>query len=158
MPGKVLRIFTCPTEGMRMKESFVIRALAGVGLEGDRYALKTGAFSESKPINVRHVTLITIEAIAEANSGLSAPFFPHNTRRNIITEGISPDELNVFVGKEFLVGAIRMRGVELAHPCARPSVLSGKPDFEKRFKNRGGLRAEILIGGYIFTQDAVRLI
>jgi MOSC domain-containing protein YiiM len=68
---------------------------------------------------------------------------------------MSAKELNMLVGKEFSIGNSRVRGIELCTPCERPSKLSGKSDFKKAFKNRGGLRVEILKTGKITLGDAI---
>lgn len=149
--GKVLFIYTCPDKGQPMQAKIQVNAIAGIGLEGDRYALGIGAWSKAR-VTVRHVSLIAVEAIAAANDELETPFSPWETRRNIVTEGI---DLNGLVGKCFTVGGVDMRGVELCDPCARPSKLAGKADFEEAFRERGGLRAEILSSGTISVGDDI---
>lgn len=151
--AKVLQIFTCDDKGKPMLVRDSIRALAGVGLEGDRYALGRGAYSKDKRQPLRHVSLVGIEAIAAANSTLETSFKPAETRRNILTKGI---DLNELVGVEFAVGEVAMRGVELCTPCARPSKLAEKPYFKQAFDDRGGLRAEILSSGLIAVNDSIR--
>lgn len=156
MPGKVLSIFICPNEGEPMREVQNVRALGGAGLEGDRYAKKTGTFSDSdenkeneKP---RHVTLISMEDIKAANSELDRPFKPEETRRNIVVEGI---DVNRLVNRRFRVGDVFMEGIELCEACDLPSKLSGKPDFKRAFRARGGVRAAIIINGTISVGDEV---
>lgn len=152
MNGKVLALYVSPEKGRAMEVRTSVYALAGIGLEGDRYALGQGAFSDAKRATVRHVSLISQEAIDEANAMLERPFDRSETRRNIVTQGA---DLNALVGKEFLVGPVRMRGIELCDPCQRPSKLAGKEGFEKAFPMRGGLRAEILSSGPIAVGDGI---
>ena len=127
-------------------------ALAGKGLEGDRYATGKGAYSRSKRETVRHVSLIAQEAIDEANRESGLDFQEAETRRNLVVEGV---DLNGLAGEIFLVGAVAMLGVELCEPCERPSRLSGKKGFGEAFRGRGGLRANVLSGGEILTGDGV---
>ena len=58
------------------------------------------------------------------------------------------------MGGRFKVGDVLMEGVELCEPCRRPPALVGRASdgeaFELAFKNRGGLRARIIIGGNIY--------
>lgn len=152
MPAQVLFIFVCPKAGQPMISVTSAHALPGVGLEGDRYALKLGAFSNSTRETIRHVSLIEIEAIREANASLIETFAPHETRRNIVTEGVP---LNRLVGKEFFVGQVKLRGVELCDPCERPSKLVPKPNFKSAFEGRGGLRAEVLTEGIIAVSMSI---
>jgi MOSC domain-containing protein YiiM len=151
--GKVISIFICPKAALPMKEVREVRAIAGAGLEGDRYARGEGAWSRSSPGKVRHVSLIAVEAISASNRNGGGPMFlASETRRNIVTEGV---DLNDLVGKEFRVAGVRMRGTEPCDPCVRPTVLSRKTGFRERFKNRGGLRAEILSDGVIRAGDDI---
>ncbi len=153
--AEVVSIFTAQDKGQPMVSHQLIQALAGVGLAGDRYANRRGAFSGAKARQtVRHVSLIAEEAIAAANAELDNPFAPEETRRNILTRGIN---LNELVGVEFSVGVVRMRGVELCDPCGRPANLAGKAYFDVAFADRGGLRAEVLSGGTINVGDAITI-
>ena len=153
----VLALYICPNQGMPMQFKTNVLALKGSGLDGDRYAQGKGAWSHAARTTIRHVTLIGQEAIEMANLELGlrdfAPFEPSETRRNILTSGI---ELNGLVGREFLVGVVLMRGVELADPCKRPSALVKKRGFDSAFIGRGGLRAEILTTGTILLGDDIR--
>ncbi len=131
-----------------MKKVQRVKAIEQLGLEGDRYAGERGAFSKSGRKVIRHVSLIEQEAIDRANKDSKIYFLPEDTRRNIVVRNFPLDGL---MGKEFMVGNVKMRGVEPCHPCQRPSKLSGKPDFEERFSGHGGLRAEVLTTGLIFA-------
>ena len=155
--GRVLKIFICPDKGQPMQEVKKVLALAGRGLEGDRYALGKGAWSNSTRKAVRHVSLISLEAIRLANLELEVPFLVHETRRNIITT-CTTDELNDLVGRMFRVGNVIMRGAELCDPCVRPSVITKKEGFDKAFFGRGGLRAEIRSSAEITIGDRIRVI
>lgn len=138
--GKITDIFIAPDKGEPMQSRERVRALAGWGLEGDRYAMGLGAFSSDKRQVIRHVTLIEEEAISESD------FSAEETRRNIVTRGIN---LNELIEVRFVVDEVWMRGVELCDPCGRPSKLSDKPGFKEAFDDRGGLRAEVLSSGII---------
>src|SRR4051812_2069387 len=90
-----------------------VRAVEGAGLDGDRYASRTGTFSD-RPGTGRHVTLIEAEAIAAVlREGL--PFEAAETRRNVVTAGVP---LNHLVDREFRVGDVVLRGMRLCEPCA----------------------------------------
>ncbi len=154
--GSVIRICICPDQGEPMSHVSRVEVLAYKGIIGDRYAAGRGAFSRSRPPKVRDVSLIAIEAIEAANKEAPVPFTDLDTRRNIVTLGIV--DLNQFVGKEFMVGNVRMLGTARCDPCARPSMLSGKPGFATAFKDRGGLRAQVLNDGEITVGDPIVMI
>lgn len=153
MSGQVTHIFISPNEGEQMQELQTVKAIEQLGLEGDRYAGERGAWSKSKRKVIRQVSLIEQEAIDRANASLQIHFLPGETRRNIV---VSDFPLNGLIGKEFMVGNVRMRGVELCDPCQRPSKLAGKSGFEESFAGYGGLRAEILTTGQISVGDTIR--
>lgn len=153
--ARVIGIYTSPEKGQKgvpMLSQRNVMAMAGIGLEGDRYASGEGAWShalgkDGQP-KVRHVSLIEQEAIAAANDelGEDLAYTAAETRRSLITEHL---RLNNLVGEVFWVGKVAMRGTELCDPCKRPEKLTGKPGFEAAFYMRGGLRAEILTNGLI---------
>jgi len=152
MNGKVLHICIAQDEGEPMREVEEVGVVEYAGLEGDRYAGLRGAFSRSGRKVIRHISIIEKEAIERANENRDAPFEPTDTRRNIVVSGI---RLNALVGKEFFIGKIRMKGVELCEPCDRPSKLCGKPGFKEAFAGFGGLRAEVLTSGVMKVGDAI---
>lgn len=143
--AKVVAIFISPVAGEAMQQIEEVEAIAGRGLEGDRYAKGEGSFGQV--LGKRQVTLI------------NSLFFPGSgfdyidCRRNIITEGV---ELMWLIGREFQIGAAKMRGVKYCDPCLRPSKLSNKKEsFKEAFFDRGGLLAEIIEGGLIKAGDSI---
>src|SRR5882724_12629624 len=75
-----------------------VQALPGIGLEGDRYALRSGTFW--KPLPDRELTLIEAEAIAALKHEYNLELAPGDARRNVITRGVA---LNHLVGKDFQI-------------------------------------------------------
>lgn len=122
----VRHIFVCPIAGLPMMPLITARALAGLGLEGDRYAIGKGTFSGTRH-NLRHVSLIGVNDFNAANSTLDVPFTLAETRRNLVIEG-AVDLLNL-IAREFWIGEVHMRGVEECTPCKRPAQLAQKADF-----------------------------
>ncbi len=126
-----------------------VRAQAGYGLEGDRYAREAGTFSKKSPAN--QLTLIEEEALVAAERDYSVAISAEETRRNLLTCGIA---LNHLVGREFSVGEVRLRGVKLCEPCGHLEKLTGK-EVIQALRHRGGLRAEILTDGLIKVGDVI---
>jgi MOSC domain-containing protein YiiM len=157
---RLLEIQIADDKGLPMRSVPSIKAIEGIGLEGDRYATGKGAFSNSKPPrNIdRHMSLIESEAIADVRTQENIDVTFADTRRNVLTIGI---RLNTLVGKQFYIGDVLVEGVELCDPCGRPGTLSGKEDVRARFKeafeNRGGLRVRVLGTGEIQQGDVIRL-
>jgi len=126
-----------------------VRALPGVGLEGDRYALKQGTFFKPQPDF--ELTLIEAEALEALERDYNVALAPGEARRNLVTRGVP---LNHLVGREFHVGAVKIRGIRLCEPCEHLQRLTGLPVI-KGLRHRGGLRAQILNEGVIHVGDVI---
>lgn len=127
------------------------RALAGHGLEGDRYARNAGTFSSRAARRPGFdLTLIAAEVVEELTAR-DARLDLASTRRNILTRGI---DVNALVGREFSVGEVRCRGLRLAEPCAHLERIAG-PGLLRPLIHRGGLRADVLSGGAIETGSLI---
>jgi MOSC domain-containing protein YiiM len=127
------------------------RAVAGIGLEGDRYALGIGYHSKSPGPGGRELTLIETETL-EALSALGVKLSAAGTRRNLATSGVP---LNHLVGREFWVGAVRLRGTRLCEPCKYLEGLT-QAGAMAALIHRGGLRAQILHDGLIRVGDIIK--
>ena len=127
-----------------------VQAIAGKGLEGDRYSTQAGTFSDNPNTAGRQVTLIESEAIEALERDHDYKLDLKDSRRNIVTRGVP---LNHLVGREFVVGDVRMRGVRLCEPCNHAF-----PDDKARLAltHWGGLRADILNDGVIRVGDTVQ--
>lgn len=148
--GRVISIHMAPAAGAPMQSAESVRAIAGQGLEGDRYFTKQGTYSAT-PGAVRDVTLIETEAVEAMNAKLSTAFAPGAMRRNIVTRGVP---LNHLVGHEFHVGEVWLRGERLCQPCTYLESLT-QAGVKAAMQHRAGLRAEILAGGTIRPGDAI---
>ncbi|MEX0664076.1 MAG: MOSC domain-containing protein [Acidimicrobiia bacterium] len=150
--GRVVGIYVAPSEGAPMEARDEVRALAGKGLEGDRYAIEAGTYSGKRIEDAqRAVTLIEREAVQGADAEHGIELAEGETRRNIVTEGV---RLNDLVGQEFLVGGVHLRGFDLSHPCTYLEEQT-RPGVRKALVDRGGLRAEILDDGPIRVGDTI---
>ncbi len=123
--------------------------IPGVGIEGDRYALKQGTFYKPEPDF--ELTLIEAEAIEALQREYSVELSAPEARRNIVTRNVP---LNHLVGKEFTIGEVRIRGIRLCEPCDHLQRVTGKQSI-KGLRHRGGLRAQILTQGTIRVGDPV---
>jgi len=129
-------------------------ALAGRGLEGDRYARGAGTFSEWP--RDHELTLIEAEVIEEVAERHGLRLAPGELRRNITTRNV---RLNDLVGKRFCIGAeVVCEGTRLCDPCAHLEVVTGNFGLCRLIANRGGLRARILTGGVFRVGDAVLVV
>jgi MOSC domain-containing protein YiiM len=149
--GSVVEIYIGPEFEQPMRAVKSVNAVAGRGLEGDRY-FHDGA-PEGEHIPSEEVTLIEIEAIEAARRDHEADFGPEDTRRNLVTRGVTLKDL---LGHRFSVGPVELEGLEPNPPCSHLERVS-KKRILKPLINGGGIRARILTGGPIRTGDRIRV-
>lgn len=148
--GHVTSIHIAAAAGAPMQRLESACAIAGQGLEGDRYFTKVGTYSNT-PGAARDVTLIESEAVEQVNAKLGTKFAPSDMRRNIVTRGVA---LNHLVGQDFSVGEVQLRGERLCQPCSYLETLT-QVGIKAAMQHRCGLRAEILAGGTIRSGDEI---
>jgi len=122
-----------------------VRLVSGRGVEGDRYYAPAGAGSGEA------LTLIAAEALEGLEADTGIRLSAADSRRQVLTRGI---DLNALVGREFTVGSVRCRGVELCEPCAHLQSVT-QEGVLKGLVHRGGLRADVLNDGDVAVGDAV---
>lgn len=120
--GRLLAIHIAPKKAQPLIAVPEARAVAGRGLEGDRYFLKEGTYSKKREA-VRDVTLVEAEALEALERDRGIVMEPAATRRNLLTAGVP---LNHLVGKRFRVGEALLEGIELCDPCGHMRSLDMK--------------------------------
>jgi MOSC domain-containing protein YiiM len=150
--GRVEHIHLTSRGSEPMRSVARVRAIAGIGLEGDRYAAGLGFYSNKPPGTGRALTLIEAETLDALRAELGIELQPGDSRRNLTIRGI---ELNPLVGKRFRIGGVLCQGVRFCVPCQYLVDLIGKPVLAP-LVDRGGLRADILEGGEIRVGDELR--
>ncbi len=146
--GTLLHIFIAEQASVEMQELQEANLVAGVGIEGDRYATGKGYYS-FKPHADRQVTLIEMETIEGIIRDHQIPLQPVETRRNLTTRGVP---LNHLVGRHFRVGSVLLFGGRLNVPCKYLDELLDRPLFNPLL-NRSGLNCRIIEGGIIRPGD-----
>lgn len=150
MHGEVISIFIAAAAGAPMTELPEATAIAGAGLDGDRY--RDGAGFYSPVPGPRQLTLIEAETLEALMAEHAIELSEIEHRRNLTTRGV---RLNDLVGKRFTIGEILCEGIRLCPPCTRLEDLTGKPVLAP-LVDRGGLRADILTGGTIRRGDTIQ--
>lgn len=150
--GSVVSIHIAPAAMAPVVSMTEIRAVAGKGLEGDRYFRNSGSFSQD-PGSGREVTLVEIEAVEALKRDYRIELDAAQTRRNIVTRGAA---LNHLIDCEFSIGEVVLRGTRLCDPCSHLEKLTSK-GVMRGLIHRGGLRADIVRGGTIRVGDAIRV-
>jgi MOSC domain-containing protein YiiM len=150
--GEVISIHIAPEAGALPRSIRQVRAVAGMGLEGDRYYLRQGSYAK-KWDESREVTLIESEALEALARDYKLQISPAESRRNIATRGVA---LNHLVGQEFRIGQAILRGIRLCEPCSHLEQLTGR-EVRSGLVHRGGLRAQIVQSGTVQVGDSIEL-
>jgi hypothetical protein len=141
--GPVAGLLVAPSAEAPLVPVEDVLAVAGRGLEGDRYEAGRGTFSGKG--RGYELTLVEAEVLEEIELAWEL------ARRNVVTRGV---RLNALVGRRFRIGDVECIGRRLAEPCAHLERLS-RPGLMRPLVHRAGLRADILVGGRIALGDTV---
>jgi MOSC domain-containing protein YiiM len=144
--GRVEGIFIAARHEELPEPVECVRALAGKGLDGNRYFYPDG----NAPAG-RAITLIAAEAVEALEAEHGIAIAPAASRRNVLTRGV---DVNALVGKRFRVGDVECYGVELCEPCLHLESMTERGVI-KGLVHRAGLNADILVDGEIAVGDDV---
>ena len=101
-----------------------------------------------------HPTMLEFEVVEALESLYDIGLRPEDTRRNIVTRGVS---LNKLVGQRFRVGEVNMRGIGLCEPFTDLALLTKTRPYNElgALVDKGGLGVEVLNKGTVRTGDLV---
>tara|TARA_B100000900_G_scaffold98312_1_gene81288 strand:- start:142 stop:588 length:447 start_codon:yes stop_codon:yes gene_type:complete len=146
--SKVFKLGITDKNNKKINEVKLIEVLENKGVVGDRH------FDEFNDPYCQ-LSLIESENIDFYNSkyNLNIPYV--DFRRNIITKGI---RLNDLIGKKFLVGNVKVEGIDLCRPCRHLTEILNQENILKEFLRKGGLRCQILSSSIINVGDNIRVL
>jgi len=142
---KVVKIGICRENGNEIVSLDEVLVVKGQGLTGDRH-LKIENDIKNQ------ITLIEIENIIFFNKLSNTSIEPLKFRRNIVTKDI---KLNDLVGKEFVIGKVKVKGHALCKPCKHLQDNLKQKNILKDMIFKGGLRCEILNSEKIYINDEI---
>lgn len=148
--GRLNGIWLAEAAGVEMHDVEEATAIAGVGIEGDRYATHRGHYSHMWHED-RQVTIIADEVLVAIEDELGLRLERGETRRNLISTGVP---LNDLVGAQFSIGDVVLFGGRLNVPCRYLERLIDKPVFDP-LVGRAGLNCRIVRGGTLRTGDVI---
>jgi MOSC domain-containing protein YiiM len=149
--GSLAEIWRTPVAAAPMQRLSSARLVAGVGLEGDRYALGGGTWAQYPDLE-KQLTLIDAADVAAVAQETGSALTAGDTRRNLVTARI---ELPDLVGSWFAVGDALLFGMKRCPPCTHLERLTGVR-LVKAMAHRGGINAAVFIGAEVGEGDAVR--
>lgn len=145
-------IFIAPSAGESMRAVDSIQALAGQGLEGDRYALKQGYW---KVTEACEVNLISEQDLQQAKRrGAPASLEQGNHRRNLVISGLSCSDLK---GHDIEIGKAILRYQKPCPPCGYLDQIEGK-GLAKALGRNSGICLQVIRSGLIRVGDSIQLI
>ena len=129
-----------------------VHATKGKGLQGDRYFYGQGTFNKPQlSQDVREVSILPFESLAECNSRLERDLDFLDLRRNLIIKNF---DASLLEDKIFTIGTAQFRIVRTCPPCRYLSRLLDE-DMMKGLKYLGGYRALIVQSGLINVGDEI---
>ncbi len=149
--GIVTHLHLTERGSMPMTSRDQMSLIAGVGIEGDRYATEQGFYSD-RPEPGRQITLFEIETLEALKRDHDVELTPDEHRRNVTVQGVP---LNHLVGRRFKVGDCVLEATRLSTPCKHIEDITGKT-ISRWLINRSGLNCIIVSGGQIKIGDAVQ--
>ena len=146
--SKVFELGITAINNKKINKVESIEVIENKGVVGDRH------FKEFNDPYCQ-LSLIESESIDYYNSkyGLSLSYL--DFRRNIVTKGI---QLNNLIGKNFLIGDVKVEGVDLCRPCRHLTEILNQDNIIKEFLRKGGLRCQILSSSKINIGDEIKLL
>ncbi len=129
-----------------------INAIKGMGIEGDRYYLGQGHWSDKNKPH-QQISLIESENIDFINLHFKNKFSYQDFRRNIITKNI---RLNKLIGQKITVGESLLKVIKLRHPCLYlAKLLKEDKELVRHLRLKGGIACEIIKSGTIKNNDKI---
>lgn len=150
-PPTIDKLFVAPAAGRDMKRVSEVRAVAGRGLEGDRYCLGRGFWSDRDECEI---TLIAQEDLDEIESTTGLQVQQGQHRRNLVTRNIRLERL---AGKRFRIGEAYLTFERRRPPCRYLQSIT-EPGMAKALAGRGGICVHCFKGGTIRENDRIVVI
>lgn len=160
--GVVEDMYISPASAAPMQAKTVATLIAGVGIEGDRYATGKGTYSASFLSEPgRHVTIVSSDAVEEALQTSKMEVFEYRSqlRRNIIVGGIAAKALNDMVGHHVTLGATARLFVHRRNvPCKYREAQCQRPGLMNNLWEACGVCCEIVEGGKVKIGDTLQIV
>jgi MOSC domain-containing protein YiiM len=144
-------IYVVSEGGQPMQKVSEIEAQESLGLVGDRYAVRTGYWTDDDECQV---TLIEGEALDEITAAGSVRVSVGQHRRNIVTRGI---KLHDLAGKTFGIGEAVLEYDRPRPPCRYIQSVSEPGMTRALGRDRGGICARIVRSGTIRINDRIEV-
>jgi MOSC domain-containing protein YiiM len=149
--GTLEAIFVTESGGVPMRRVDTVEAVAGFGLQGDRYSTHHGHWS---PDDECQVTLVAGEVLDEIATVYDVAVHDGQHRRNLVTRGV---DLGRVTGRSFRIGAVELTYDRPRPPCAYIASITEPAMTRALGARRGGFCARVLSGGTLHVGDPIVL-
>ena len=146
--SKVYKLGIVKNNNKKIEEVNSIEVIANKGVVGDRH------FQDYNDPYCQ-LTLIESENIDYYNIKYGLNISHIDFRRNIITKEI---QLNNLFGKKFMIGNVKVEGIDLCRPCKHLTEMLNQKNILKEFLRKGGLRCQVLSSSKIYIGDKIKII
>jgi len=152
--GSIVEIYLTDAAGEPMQRRPEVVAVAGRGLEGDRYLLGTGRFS---PRDVCEITLIAAEGLELMERDFSVEVGEGQHRRNLVTRGIDLESLR---DRQISIGC---DGVVVEYdrprpPCGYLERITESGMTKAMGRGGAGIAVRVITGGVIREGDVLTIL
>jgi MOSC domain-containing protein YiiM len=150
--GTVERVFVAGAGGEAMRPVDAVQAVAGRGLDGDRYATRRGYWTD---VDECQVTLIRSEDLdgVTASSGVAVQDGQH--RRNIVTRDV---DLRALAGRTFRIGEATFAYDRPRPPCRYIESITEPGMTRALAARRGGICVRVIESGLVRTGDEIEVL
>ncbi|MGH8992615.1 MAG: MOSC domain-containing protein, partial [Acidimicrobiia bacterium] len=152
MTGRIESVFIAGSGGQPMRRVEEVLAVAGRGLEGDRYAARAGYWTD---VDECQVTLIQAEDLDGIVAGGGPAVADGQHRRNLVTRGV---DLRGLAGGRFRVGDAVLQYDRPRPPCRYIEGLTEPGMTRALAARRGGICARVVESGLIRVGDTIELL
>ena len=150
--GTVERIFVAGAGGEAMRPVEEVQAVAGRGLDGDRYAVRHGYWTDVDECQVTLISGDDLDGIT-ASSGVAVQDGQH--RRNIVTRDV---DLRALVGRTFRIGEATFAYDRPRPPCRYIESITEPGMTRALAARRGGICVRVVESGRVRTGDEIEVL
>jgi MOSC domain-containing protein YiiM len=167
--GTVERVFVAGAGGQPMRPVDEVQAVAGRGLDGDRYATRRGYWTDVDECQVTLIAGEDLDAISggsrrrdqgdtrcppgSVSSGVAVQDGQH--RRNIVTRGV---DLRALAGRRFRIGEATFAYDRPRPPCRYIEAITEPGMTRALAARRGGICVRVVESGLVRTGDEIELL
>lgn len=152
--ASLIGIFVAPAAGQPMRAVQSVHAVAGSGLQGDRYGEHAGFWKATDACQVTLITEYELNRARTHDLDLKSKLANGQHRRNLVIRGLTPKQL---AGRRFKIGTAAFVCIKPRPPCGYLDQVEGEGLCRALGRN-SGLCIGVIDSGMVSVGDAVELL